>query len=99
MSKKENQKDSLKRSFITPLSTEEKEKDLQTLMNKVVVDTPAAAPAVEDEKTGKEKHRVTLDLSKSLAQKVKIEAAKRDLTLKGFIVELMNRYFDEKERK
>lgn len=97
MTKKENQKDSLKRSFITPLSTEEKEKDLQALMGKSVETVEEANEA--DDKPGKEKHRVTLDLSKSLAQKVKVEAAKRDLTLKGFVVELLNRYFDEKERK
>lgn len=97
MTKKENQKDSLKRSFITPLSTEEKEKDLQALMSKSAESGEETAET--DDKPGKEKHRVTLDLSKSLAQKVKVEAAKRDLTLKGFVVELLNRYFDEKERK
>ena len=79
------------------MSTEEKEKDLQALMGKSVETVEEANEA--DDKPGKEKHRVTLDLSKSLAQKVKVEAAKRDLTLKGFVVELLNRYFDEKERK
>ncbi len=96
MSKKEDQKNSLKSSFITPLSAQEKEKELQNLMNKV------SGKSVEeplDDAFVKEKHRVTLDLSKMLAQKVKIEAASRDLTMKGFIVELLNRYFDEKERK
>ena len=47
----------------------------------------------------KEKTRVTLDLSKPLARKVKAEAATRDQTMKGFIVELLNRYFEEKDRK
>lgn len=98
MNKKENQKDSLKKSFITPLSTEEKEKDLQALMTGKATEATAENQG-DDEKPSKEKHRVTLDLSKPLAQKVKIEAAKRDLTLKGFIVELLNRYFDEKEKK
>ncbi len=91
MSKKDDLKDSLKKSF-SSLSADDKEKDLEQLMK------PTGKQAVESE-PGAEKHRVTLDLSKPLARKVKAEAANRDLTMKGFIVELLNRYFDEKERK
>ena len=96
MSQKDNMKNSLKSSLSAPLSAEEKEKELEQLMGgkagtKQVV--------TDDESTSKEKHRITLDLSKQLARKVKAEAATRDLTLKGFIVELLNRYFDEKAQK
>ena len=94
MTKKEEQKGNLLKS-ITTLSTDDKEKGLQTLLEK----TNKAKEPEQDEVASKEKHRITLDLSKGLARKVKIEAGKRDLTLKGFIVELLNKYFDEKDSK
>lgn len=97
MTKKDDQKNNLKKSFLAPQSPDEKEKDLEALMGKVA--GGKASKAEEDDQPGKEKHRVTLDLSKQLARKVKAEAAQRDLTMKGFIVELLNRYFDEKDRK
>ncbi len=106
MTNKDKQRANLKRSFITPAqSTEDKEKDLEALLNRT--SPPVSAPIivrdvteeVEDETPIKEKHRVTLDLSKQLARKVKTEAAIRDQTLKSFIVELINRYFDDKEKK
>lgn len=88
-------KNSLKNSLTAPLSAEEKEKELEQLMGGKTGDKQA----VENDGANKEKTRVTLDLSKPLARKVKTEAATRDLTMKGFIVELLNRYFDEKDRK
>lgn len=94
MTNKDQQKDNLKKSFLAPQSPEEKEKELEALMNKKEAKTQK-----EEDLPGKEKHRVTLDLSKQLARKVKTEASQRDMTMKGFIVELLNRYFDEKDRK
>ena len=95
MSKREALKDSLKGSLGTPLSTDDKEKELELLMS-----GKSGSKVEDDEPTGaKEKTRVTLDLSKPLARKVKAEAANRDQTMKGFIVELLNRYFDEKSSK
>lgn len=95
MTRKDEQKNALKKSFVTNQSPDEKEKDLEDLMGKIS-GKPAAK---EEEEPGREKTRVTLDLSKSLARKVKAEAANRDQTMKGFIVELLNRYFDEKSSK
>ncbi len=95
MNSKDKQKDNLKKSFLTQ-SPEEKEKELEALMTKKEV---KSRKEEEEDLPGKEKHRITLDLSKQLARKVKIEASQRDMTLKGFIVELLNRYFDEKDRK
>ena len=95
MNKKDNLKDSLKSSLTKPVSADEKERDLEQLMS----GKPVSKKETEDEGTGKEKLRVTLDLSKPLARKVKAEAANRDLTMKGFIVGLLNKYFDEKEGK
>lgn len=95
MSKKDDLKDSLKKSFTAPLSADDKEKELEQLMG-----GKTKTHQVEEEGGGlKEKTRVTLDLSKPLARKVKAEAATRDQTMKGFIVELLNRYFEEKDRK
>ena len=106
MTNKDKQRANLKKSFITPTqSTEDKEKDLEALLNRTSppVSAPITVPEdtdeMEDETPIKEKHRVTLDLSKQLARKVKTEAAIRDQTLKSFIVELINRYFDDKEKK
>ena len=95
MTRKDEQKNALKKSFVTNQSPDEKEKDLEDLMGKI-----SGKPKGEEvEEAGKVKPRVTLDLSKPLARKVKAEAANRDQTMKGFIVELLNKYFDEKERK
>ena len=106
MTHKDKQRANLKRSFITPTqSTEDKEKDLEALLNRTNPPADASITVLDDtdelenETPMKEKHRVTLDLSKQLARKVKTEAAIRDQTLKSFIVELINRYFDEKEKK
>lgn len=97
MTSKDKQKDNLKKSFITPMqSTEDKEKDLEALLNR---NTNPIVKEAEEEITNKEKHRITLDLSKQLARKVKTEAATRDQTLKAFIVDLINRYFDDKEKR
>lgn len=96
MTRKDEQKNALKKSFISNQSPDEKEQDLEVLMGKIS-GKPAAKE--EGEEPGKEKTRVTLDLSKPLARKVKAEAANRDQTMKGFIVELLNRYFDEKSSK
>lgn len=99
MSKKDELKNSLKGSLSTPLSADDKEKELELLMSGKG-SSKAPTTAEDDEPTGgKEKTRVTLDLSKPLARKVKAEAANRDQTMKGFIVELLNRYFDEKSSK
>ena len=95
MTRKDEQKNALKKSFVANQSPDEKEKDLEALMGKI-----SGKPKEEEvEEPGKVKTRVTLDLSKPLARKVKAEAANRDQTMKGFIVELLNKYFDEKERK
>jgi hypothetical protein len=105
MTNKDKQKDSLKKSFITPKqSSADKEADLEALLNR---STTAVAPTLsrstevenDDDTNSVEKHRVTLDLSKQLARKVKVEASQRDQTLKAFIVSLINQYFDEKEKK
>ena len=96
MTRKDEQKNALKKSFLTTQSPDEKEQDLETVMGKIS-GKPTAKEEVEE--PGKEKTRVTLDLSKSLARKVKAEAANRDQTMKGFIVELLNRYFDEKSSR
>ena len=96
MTRKDEQKNALKKSFISNQSPDEKEQDLEVLMGKIS-GKPATKEEVEE--PGKEKTRVTLDLSKPLARKVKAEAANRDQTMKGFIVELLNRYFDEKSSK
>ena len=97
MNKKDNLKDNLKGSLSMskPVSAEEKEKDLERLMG------GATNVKQTEEQSGgeKEKTRVTLDLSKPLARKVKTEAANRDQTMKGFIVDLLNRYFEEKSSK
>lgn len=95
MTRKDEQKNALKKSFVTNQSPDEKEKDLEDLMGKI----SGKPKEKEVEEAGREKTRVTLDLSKSLARKVKAEAANRDQTMKGFIVELLNRYFDEKSSK
>lgn len=96
MTRKDEQKNALKKSFISNQSPDEKEQDLEALMGKIS-GKPEAKEEVEEQ--SREKTRVTLDLSKSLARKVKAEAANRDQTMKGFIVELLNRYFDEKISK
>lgn len=74
------------------LSTEEKEKGYKALIEKT-----SEQPGDEAD-MAREKRRLTLDLSTGLANRVKVEASKRDMTMKGFIVELLNRYFEEKER-
>jgi hypothetical protein len=95
MTKKDELKNSLKGSLSNPLSTDDKELELERLMGGNAPKTAGAA----EEAGGKEKIRVTLDFSRSLARKVKTEAASRDQTMKGFIVELLNRYFEEKISK
>lgn len=96
MSKKDELKNSLKGSLSAPLSADDKERELELLMG----GNKQKPSKTEEEDTGiREKTRVTLDLSKPLARKVKAEAANRDQTMKGFIVELLNRYFEEKSSK
>ena len=63
------------------------------------------AEAIENNRTGeteeikKKLHRLTLDMPPALFEKIKSEAKGKGFTVKGFLLGLVDRYFDGKDER
>ena len=88
MSKRDDLKNSLKGSLSTPLSADDKEKELELLMSGKSSSKTTTTVADDEPTGGKEKTRVPLDLSKPHARMLNVEVANIDQSIKLFIMEL-----------
>ena len=58
-----------------------------------------APPQDSEELTEEVMHRLTLDLPKSLLETIRTEAKKKRYTIKGFLLMLVDKYFEEENEK
>ena len=73
-------------------------KQVEELAEQIHSKSNIIAPESE-ELTEEAMHRLTLDLPKSLLETIRAEAKKRRYTIKGFLLMLVDNYFEEAAEK
>ncbi|MBL7818841.1 MAG: hypothetical protein JNL70_27830 [Saprospiraceae bacterium] len=73
-------------------------KEVEELAEQIHNKSALTVPAPE-EVTEEAMHRLTLDLPKPLLETIRAEAKKRRYTIKGFLLMLVDNYFEENAQK